>query len=146
MSPSGIKSRHQLAEFLSGEQSVSLLIWVLLANFSSSWLYHCDLHCLANRQLRAIPSFQKLPYSLSHDTFPLTSKPATRQAPVMFWISIPFSLLTFLLSILCLLFPFLRIHVITMVPPWYSRIINPPHFNAPFILKLYGKSSFCQIR
>ena len=60
MSLTGTKSRRQQAEFLSGgtvEQSVSLLIWVLLANFSSSWLCDCDLHCLANWQLRAIPSF-----------------------------------------------------------------------------------------
>ena len=149
MSLAGIKSGCQQAEFLSGgtvEQPVSLLIWVLLANFSSSWLCDCDLHCLANWQLRAISRFQKLPYSLSHDTFPLSSKPATiRQAPLMFCISVPFSLLASVLSILLSSFPFLRIHVIIMVPPWHSRIINPPILR-PFILKLYGKSSFCQIR
>lgn len=121
MSLAGIKSGCQQAEFLSGgtvEQPVSLLIWVLLANFSSSWLCDCDLHCLANWQLRAISRFQKLPYSLSHDTFPLSSKPATiRQAPLMFCISVPFSLLASVLSILLSSFPFLRIHVIIMVPP-----------------------------
>lgn len=146
MSPSGIKSRHQLAEFLSGEQSVSLLIWVLLANFQSP---HGCITAISIVLLIGnwglFPASRSCPVSCLMTPFLWLQNQQQGKLPVMLWISIPFSP--------CASFIHPSVFSISIFknscdyngPTWYSRIINPLYFNAPFILVIW-QSPFCQIR